>query len=256
MAVAVFWGRGLAPAGGKLGQAGAGQRWCAPTGGGACPLAAWPRTAEPAMHMPSTWQDIGYHGSEVHDATPSIIEHRLRQVGCWPVWGVLVRTGGVLAQTRFCQWVSAAEADAVLHRGLPRPKVSKDFGTRPGVATPPPDCLPAPQLFPEIDANHDGVVSTEELQRHLYRNGMQMSRRRADMEFIDSDTNHDGELEWNGMADGAGRKRPGEVGGWPAGGGHGGGWPRPAAQSASCAAAQLHRPARAPQARCLGTSTW
>lgn len=52
--------------------------------------------------------------------------------------------------------------------------------------------LPPRQLFPEIDANHDGVVSAEELQRHLYRNGMTMSHRRADMEFADVDSDHDG----------------------------------------------------------------
>lgn len=73
-------------------------------------------------------EDIGLQRSEVHDATPSVIESRLRQ------------------------------------------------------------------LFPEIDTNHDGVVSTEELQRHLYRNGMSMSHRRADMEFADVDTNHDGKV--------------------------------------------------------------
>ncbi|KAI7841909.1 hypothetical protein COHA_004437 [Chlorella ohadii] len=73
-------------------------------------------------------EDFGLRRNEVHDATPSVIEQRLRQ------------------------------------------------------------------LFPEIDANHDGVVSAEELQRHLYRNGMTMSHRRADMEFADVDSDHDGKV--------------------------------------------------------------
>lgn len=48
------------------------------------------------------------------------------------------------------------------------------------------------QLFPLIDTNHDGAVSLSELQHHLYLNGLHISRRKADAEFAQADTNQDG----------------------------------------------------------------
>lgn len=50
------------------------------------------------------------------------------------------------------------------------------------------------QLFPTIDANHDGMISSDELQRHLFLNGIATSHRRADAEFADTDTNKDGKV--------------------------------------------------------------
>lgn len=50
------------------------------------------------------------------------------------------------------------------------------------------------ELFPKIDTNHDGMVSTDELQRHLYGNGQTISWRRGDSEFNDTDANHDGKI--------------------------------------------------------------
>ncbi|KAL4426544.1 hypothetical protein ABPG77_008402 [Micractinium sp. CCAP 211/92] len=73
-------------------------------------------------------QDLGYDMHDIHDATPSVIEHRLHE------------------------------------------------------------------LFPVIDTNHDGVISLEELQRHLYENGQAISWRRAQVEFNDTDTDGDGKV--------------------------------------------------------------
>ncbi|PSC71340.1 calcium-binding EF hand family [Micractinium conductrix] len=50
------------------------------------------------------------------------------------------------------------------------------------------------QLFPVIDFNKNGVISAQELQHHLYSNGLTISRRRADSEFEDIDFNKDGKV--------------------------------------------------------------
>lgn len=50
----------------------------------------------------------------------------------------------------------------------------------------------APQLFPLIDTNRDLLLSLEELQHHLYANGVAIAHRRADSEFADFDVNKDG----------------------------------------------------------------
>ena len=63
------------------------------------------------------------------------------------------------------------------------------------LTAPAPLPLPPPlQLFPTIDTNHDGVISAEELQRHLLANGLTISRRRAEAEWRETDTNHDGRV--------------------------------------------------------------
>ncbi len=54
--------------------------------------------------------------------------------------------------------------------------------------------LPSLQLFPSIDANHDGIITSEEMQRHLFLNGIAVSRRRAEAEFSDTDANADGKV--------------------------------------------------------------
>lgn len=75
------------------------------------------------------------------------------------------------------------------------------------------------------------MITSEELQRHLYENGRQISRRRADLEFTDVDTNQDGALS-------AGRGGAGRLGAahsWaavPCSAAH---WPTAAFPSALCA---------------------
>ncbi|KAI3435914.1 hypothetical protein D9Q98_001972 [Chlorella vulgaris] len=50
------------------------------------------------------------------------------------------------------------------------------------------------ELFPSIDADHDGIITSEEMQRHLFLNGIAVSRRRAEAEFSDTDANADGKV--------------------------------------------------------------
>ena len=64
-----------------------------------------------------------------------------------------------------------------------------------------------PQLFPTIDANHDNLVSLEELFRHLYENGKAISHRRADLEFEEADANKDGARGACGGGSRGGRRR-------------------------------------------------
>ena len=60
-------------------------------------------------------------------------------------------------------------------------------------------CPSRRQLFPLIDANHDGAVSLGELSHHLYASGMAIAHRRAEAEFTESDANHDGALRVLGL---------------------------------------------------------